>query len=102
LEHEPRVNLHHDRIEGEFTDGVAALSGEVADIAAKRPTLELAPALPVVAGVVDRLHTRVINGLGVEPDEEDSAEEILDALRLVLEDDPLVDACSSSSSTSAG
>ncbi len=34
----------------------------------------------------------VVNGLGVEPDERDTEQEILDALRLVLEKDPLVDA----------
>lgn len=180
LEHEPRVNLHRDRVEIEFDDAVATLSGEVADIAAKRLTLELAAALPGVAGIVDRLHTRpavpmgdgeiadhlerdllgesafdgcgitrlvrdkrvvvreppeperpwslelrvtdgvvtldgevpslshkrlagalawwvpgsrdVINGLGVEPPEDDNDDEILDALRIVLEKDPLVDA----------
>lgn len=180
LEREPRVNLHTDRIEVEFEDGVATLSGEVADIAAKRLTLERAAALPAVTGIVDRLHVRpaermgdgeiadhlgeallgesafhecglvrhvgdetvqlrpsradglaywieyrvedgvvtldgdvpslshkrlagvlawwvpgsrdVVNGLGVEPDERDTEQEILDALRLVLEKDPLVDA----------
>ena len=180
LEHETRVNLHRDRISLEFADGVATLSGEVADIAAKRLTLELAAAIPAVTGIVDRLHTRpveqmgdgeiadhleraltddssfneipisrrvgeksvvirdvpggryasgiefrvedgvitldgevpslshkrlagafawwvpgsrdVINGLGVEPRHEDSDNEILDALRLVLEKDRLVDA----------
>jgi len=161
-------------------DGVATLSGEVSDIAAKRLTLERAAALPAVSGIVDRLRVRpaepmgdgaiadhlgeallgesafdecglvrhvgeqsvklrrsrpdglaywieyrvedgvvtldgdvpslshkrlagvlawwvpgsrdVVNGLGVEPDERDTAQEILDALRLVLEKDPLVDA----------
>jgi osmotically-inducible protein OsmY len=34
----------------------------------------------------------VINGLGVEPPENDNDDEILDALRLVLEKDPLVNA----------
>jgi len=178
LEREPRVNLHEDSVEIGWTDGIATLSGEVADIAAKRLTLELAAALPGVTGIVDRLHTKpavamgdgeiadhlarellgesafnycsiarqirhertvmreapeqpwslelrvtdgvvtldgevpslshkrlagvlawwvpgsrdVINGLGVEPPEEDNEAEILDALRLVLEKDPLVDA----------
>jgi len=180
LEHEPRVNLHRDRIEIAFGQGVATLAGEVADIAAKRLALEHAAALPAVIGVIDRLHVRpaepmgdgeiadrvvgalsqepvfeecairrqvgevaeqvraagperkrywiecrvdggvvtldgdvpslshkrlagalawwvpgsrdVVNGLGVEPDEQDNEGEILDALRLVLEKDPLVDA----------
>jgi osmotically-inducible protein OsmY len=180
LEHEPRVNLHRDPIRIEFSDGVVTLSGDVADIAAKRLTLEYAAALPAVVGVVDRLRVRpaepmgdgeiadhvlraltqepvfdqcaarrqvgeaaevvrpagperdrwwiecrveggvvtldgdvpslshkrlagamawwvpgsreVINGLGVEPAEADNDGEILDALRLVLEKDPLIDA----------
>lgn len=179
LEREPRVNLHRDTIEIEFDEGIATLSGEVSDIAAKRLTLELAAAIPAVSGIVDRLHTRpaaemgdgeiadhlehalvretsfdecslfrqvrddrniirsaaggedawvveirvedgvvtldgevpslshkrlagalawwvpgsrdVINGLGVEPPEDDTDDEILDALRLVLEKDRLVD-----------
>lgn len=180
LEHEQRINLHLDEVGVEYSDGVACLSGEVANIAAKRLTLELAAALPEVTGIVDRLHVRpavrmsdaeiadhlgrallaepsfaelgvfkvfqgrrvsmrpagrarpaqwieyrldggvvtldgdvpslshkrlagaiawwvpgsrdVVNGLGVEPDEADSEQEILDALRLVLEKDPLIDA----------
>jgi osmotically-inducible protein OsmY len=181
LEHERRVDLHHDRIEVEYADGVATLSGEVGNVAAKRVTLELAARLPKIAGIVDRLHVRpaepmgdgeiadhleralagdsvfgecalyrrigqmpratvrslgaadrrwwielrvdegivtldgdvpslshkrlagalawwvpgsrdVVNGLGVEPSEEDTDQEILDGLRLVLEKDPLIDA----------
>jgi osmotically-inducible protein OsmY len=180
LEHEPRVNLHRDRIDVEFAEGVATLSGEVADIAAKRLALEHVAAAPAVVGVVDRLHVRpaeamgdgdiadrivrslaqepvfddcairrrvrdvtdivrpaepererwwiecrvddglvtldgdvpslshkrlagvlawwvpgtrdVINGLGVEPDERDGDDEVLDALRLAFEKDPLLDA----------
>jgi osmotically-inducible protein OsmY len=180
LEHEPRVNLHRDRVEISYDDGIATLSGEVADIAAKRLTLERVAALPEVRGIVDRLRTKpavamgdgeiadhlqrqllgesafndcaigrrvrdertavreaparrqswslelrvtdgvvtldgevpslshkrlvgafawwvpgsrdVVNGLGVEPPEDDNDGEILDALRLVLEKDPLVDA----------
>jgi osmotically-inducible protein OsmY len=178
LEREPRVNLHRDSVEIDYDEGIAVLSGEVADIAAKRMTLELAAALPGVTGIVDRLHARpaapmadgeiadhlerdllgesafddctltrqvrdertvvrevperdwslelrvmdgivtldgevpslshkrlagvlawwvpgsrdVINGLGVEPPEDDNEGEILDALRIVLEKDPFVDA----------
>lgn len=180
LEHERRINLHTDRIDIEVAGDTLVLTGEVADIAAKRLTLESAAALPGVTGIVDRLHVRpttamgdgeiadhleramirepafeqlsivrvirsersivrdapggpydwyleirvedgvvtldgevpslshkrlagalawwvpgsrdVVNGLGVEPPEDDSDAEILDALRLVLEKDPLVDA----------
>lgn len=181
LEHERRVDLHEDRIDVAFWDGVATLSGEVSSIAAKRVTLELAARLPEVEGVVDRLRVRpaeamgdgeiadhveraltgdtafdacavyrrvdaaersvvrapagddagswieicvedgvvtldgdvpslshkrlagalawwvpgsrdVVDGLGVEPAEEDSDDEILDALRLVLDKDPMLDA----------
>lgn len=181
LEHEPRVNLHQDRVDVDYADGLATVSGEVANVAAKRLTLELAARLPEVAGIVDRLHVRpaatmgdgeiadhleralagdsvfgecalyrrvgqtpretvrslgagdprwwielrvddgivtldgdvpslshkrlggalawwvpgsrdVVNGLGVEPPEEDTDQEILDGLRLVLEKDPLIDA----------
>jgi osmotically-inducible protein OsmY len=180
LEKEPGVDLEHDRIDIDLDGGVATLSGEVADIAAKRLTLEHAAALPAVIGIVDRLHVRpaehmgdgaigdhlehvlandsafdqcvirrrrdgassvvrtpvagagtwwieiavgdgvvtldgdvpslshqrlagvfgwwvpgsrdVVNGLGVEPPEDDSEAEILDALRLVLDKDPFLEA----------
>jgi osmotically-inducible protein OsmY len=205
LEHDTRINLHHDPIEIEYDGEVVTLSGDVADIAAKRLALEHAAALPEVSAVVDRLRVRpgermgdgaiaahiertllddssfagfglrtrvgekqgpkaepsafsrispeppaeergeegaedgggnglprppwieisvedgvvtldgdvpslshkrlagvlawwapgsrdVVNGLGVEPDEEDTDEEILDALRIVLDKDPVVDA----------
>lgn len=56
LEREPRVNLQRDQIAMQYDDGVMTLEGEVANIAAKRLTLELAAALPEVSGVIDRLH----------------------------------------------
>ncbi|HEX5421873.1 MAG TPA: BON domain-containing protein [Gammaproteobacteria bacterium] len=64
LEHEPRVNLHRDRVEVDFADGAATLSGEVSDIAAKKLTLEYAAALPAVSAVVDRLRVRPTQQLG--------------------------------------
>lgn len=64
LEHEPRVNLHAGTVAIDCDDGIAVLSGEVADIAAKRLTLELAAALPGVTGIVDRLHTRPAVAMG--------------------------------------
>ena len=98
LDHEPRVNLHRDRIEIDYDDGVAVLSGEVADIAAKRLTLDgEAPSLSHkrLAGVLAWWvpgSRDVINGLGVEPPEDDNDDEILDPLGLVLDKNPLVDA----------
>jgi osmotically-inducible protein OsmY len=198
LERDTRINLHHDPVEIEYDGEVVTLSGEVADIAAKRLALEHAASLPEVAAVVDRLRVRpgermgdgaiaahierslledssfagfslrtrvgakhgpkavpaafsrippdppssegdaenglprppwieisvedgvvtldgdvpslshkrlagvlawwapgsrdVVNGLGVEPDDQDTDEEILDALRIVLDKDPVVDA----------
>ncbi len=64
LEHEPRVNLHRDRVVIEFSAGVATLSGEVEDIAAKRIALELTAAQPPVEDVVDRLHVRPAERMG--------------------------------------
>jgi osmotically-inducible protein OsmY len=48
----------------EFNDGIMTLHGEVANIAAKRLTLELAAALPQVSGVVDRLHVAPAEAMG--------------------------------------
>jgi osmotically-inducible protein OsmY len=60
------------------------LDGEVPSLSHKRLAGVLAWWVP---GSRD-----VINGLGVEPPEDDNDDEILDALRIVLEKDPLVDA----------
>jgi osmotically-inducible protein OsmY len=84
LEHEPRVNVHRDRVRIRFADGVATLDGEVASLSHKRLAGVLAWWVP---GSRD-----VVNGLGVEPDEMDGDGEVLDALRIVLEKDPFVDA----------
>jgi osmotically-inducible protein OsmY len=65
-------------------DGVVTLDGEVPSLAHKRLAGVQAWWVP---GSRD-----VINGLGVEPAEEDSDDEIADAVRLVLEKDPFVDA----------
>lgn len=71
-------------IEVAVQDGVVTLSGHVASLADKR----LAGALAWWAsGVRD-----VVNGLQVVPPEEDNDGEIADALRVVLEKDPLVHA----------
>ncbi len=55
LEREPRINLHKHPIKVEFNDDTLVLEGEVEHIAAKKFALELAAALPGVAGIVDRL-----------------------------------------------
>ena len=64
-------------------DGVVTLDGVVPSLSHKRLAGAMAWWVP---GSRD-----VINGLGVEPDEIDSDAEILDALELVLEKDPLLD-----------
>lgn len=65
------------------TDGIVTLDGEVPSLSHKRLAGVLAWWVP---GSRD-----VINGLGVEPPEDDNEGEILNALRLVLEKNPLVD-----------
>jgi len=55
LEREPSVNLHSFPLRFEFADGVLTLEGEVEHITAKKRALEVAAALPGVAGIVDRL-----------------------------------------------
>jgi osmotically-inducible protein OsmY len=64
------------------TDGVVTLDGEVPGLGQKRLAGALAWWVP---GSRD-----VVNGLGVTPPEEDSDDEITDAVRLVLEKDPFV------------
>jgi osmotically-inducible protein OsmY len=75
---------HRGWIRLSVTDGVVTLDGEVPGLAHKRLAGVLAWWVP---GSRD-----VINGLGVEPAEEDNDDEIADAVRLVLEKDPFVDA----------
>lgn len=65
-------------------DGIVTLDGEVPSLSHKRLAGVLAWWVP---GSRD-----VVNGLAVEPDEPDSDAEISDAIRLVLEKDPFVDA----------
>jgi osmotically-inducible protein OsmY len=63
-------------------DGVVTLSGEVPGLGRKRLAGVFAWWVP---GSRD-----VVNGLAVVPPEEDSDEEMTDAVRIVLEKDPLV------------
>ncbi len=70
-------------IEIRVDDGVVTLDGVVPSLSHKRLAGAIAWWVP---GSRD-----VVNGLGVEPDERDSDAEIVDALELVLEKDPLLD-----------
>jgi osmotically-inducible protein OsmY len=71
-------------IELSVNDGVVLLDDHVPSLAQKRLAGVLAWWVP---GSRD-----VINGMAVEPHEEDNDEELLDAVRLVLEKDPFVNA----------
>lgn len=55
LEQEPRIGLHRRPVAADFSEGVVTLTGEVDEVAAKKLALELAAAVPGVAGIVDRL-----------------------------------------------
>ena len=71
-------------IEAAVEDGVITLEGKVISLSHKRVAGVLAWWTP---GCRD-----VVNSLDVQPPEEDNDDEVLDALRLVLEMDPLVQA----------
>jgi osmotically-inducible protein OsmY len=71
-------------IEIEVEDGVVTLNGRVPGLDDKRLAGVLAWWVP---GSRD-----VVNGIAVEPPEDDSDDAILEAVRLVLEKDPFVDA----------
>jgi osmotically-inducible protein OsmY len=71
-------------IEVEVADGVVTLNGQVGSLSHKRLAGVLAWWVP---GSRD-----VINGLEVVPPEADNDDEVVDALRLVLEKDPFVNA----------
>lgn len=58
LEQEPRVNLHAYPVQIDYSDGVATLTGETEDIAAKKIALEITAAVPGVSAIVDRLHVQ--------------------------------------------
>ncbi len=68
----------------EVNDGVVTLNGKVPSLTHKRLAGVLAWWVP---GTVD-----VINGLEEVPPEEDNDDELIDAIRLVLEKDPFVNA----------
>ena len=72
------------RIEIEVRDGVVTLDGAVPSLARRRLAGAMAWWAP---GVCD-----VINGLAVEPPEQDSPDELEEGVRLVLERNPVIDA----------
>lgn len=71
-------------IDVEVTDGVVILNGAVTSLSAKRLAGVLAWWVP---GSTD-----VINGIEIAPPQEDNDDEVVDAVRLVLEKDPFVNA----------
>ena len=71
-------------IDVEVNDGVVILNGTVTSLSAKRLAGVLAWWVP---GSRD-----VVNGIEVAPPEEDNDDEVVDAVRLVLEKDPFVNA----------
>lgn len=71
-------------IDVEVSDGIVTLNGAVTSLSVKRLAGVLAWWVP---GSRD-----VINGLEVSPPQEDNDDEVVDAVRLVLEKDPFVDA----------
>jgi len=84
MENVRQLELPGRIFEVEVADGVVTLNGSVESLSHKRLAGELAWWVP---GTRD-----VVNGLDVEPAMEDNDDEVVDALRLVLEKDPLVNA----------
>jgi osmotically-inducible protein OsmY len=83
--------LNPELITAEVTDGIVDLEGQVGSLSHKRLCGVLAWWVP---GSTD-----VINSLEVVPPEEDSHDEVNEALRIVFDKDRLVDASTVSSST---
>lgn len=61
---EPRIDLHETPVDMDFDDGTLTLTGEVANVAAKKTALHRAAAVPGVIGIVDRLHVRPAQAMG--------------------------------------
>jgi osmotically-inducible protein OsmY len=73
-----------DSLDVEVNDGIVILNGSATSLSAKRLAGVLAWWVP---GTRD-----VVNGIEVAPPEEDNDDEVVDAIRLVLEKDPFVNA----------
>jgi osmotically-inducible protein OsmY len=80
----PGAGSVRNTVEVRVEAGVVTLDGDISSLAAKRLAGVLAWWVP---GVRD-----VVNGLGVEPPERDSDEEMTEAVHLALEKDPFVPA----------
>ncbi len=76
--------IGHGHIRFDVKDGVVALRGDVPSLSHKRLAGSLAWWVPG--------SRNVLNELEVKPAEDDGEGEVLDAVRIVLEKDPLVDA----------
>jgi osmotically-inducible protein OsmY len=78
------ATLQQLAVEAEVEDGVVTLNGVVPSLSHKR-----------MAGVLawwSQGRRDVINGLDVDPPQEDNDDELADAVRLVLEKDPFINA----------
>jgi len=64
LASEPRVGAHDYPLALAFADGVLTMTGELANVAAKKLALERAAALPEVTGIVDRLRVAPAQAMG--------------------------------------
>ena len=80
----PAAEASTGSIELRVQDGIVTLDGEVSNLCLKRLAGTLAWWVP---GTRD-----VVNGLGIEPPQDDSDDEISDAVAVVLEKDPFVGA----------
>lgn len=74
----------YGRLDIEVNEGVVTLNGQVPGLESKRLAGVIAWWVP---GTRD-----VVNGIAVEPPEDDSADHIVEAVRIALEKDPFVDA----------
>jgi osmotically-inducible protein OsmY len=74
----------HGRIDFEVKDGIVTLNGRVPGLTSKRLAGVMAWWVP---GVRD-----VVNGIAVEPPEDDGPDMIAEAVRVILEKDPFVEA----------
>jgi osmotically-inducible protein OsmY len=85
FEHESRINLHQYPVHIEWSGGSLLLDGEVENIIAKKLALELAAAIPGVAGIIDRLRVAPAQRMG------DGA--IRDHVRNALLQEPALETC---------
>ena len=85
LENHTRINLHHFPIVVRLDGEDLVLTGEVADIAAKKTAIELAAAIAPAARIVDRLRVRPAQLMGDR--------EIRDHVVKVLLEEPVLEHC---------